>query len=178
MLNQRLIDVINSGEGWAFVGSGCSVDAGVPLWQDLLSRATSDSESSFGPLPMELKKKLTVYTGKGRFPDAFSVLKSHYSSEKVDSLVAQMIRTKTEPGETTRLLARWPFASYITTNHDDLLERALTPYGGWVGLGNTAEENAKISSDVRQIVWHPHGGANLGSKNSRLVLASTDYDEI
>jgi hypothetical protein len=38
MLRTDLIDIINRGDAWAFIGSGCSVDAGGPSWADLVSK--------------------------------------------------------------------------------------------------------------------------------------------
>ncbi|HYU43295.1 MAG TPA: hypothetical protein VEQ84_14200, partial [Vicinamibacteria bacterium] len=32
MINQDFVDLINSGEAWAFVGSGPSIDAGLRSW--------------------------------------------------------------------------------------------------------------------------------------------------
>lgn len=178
MLNQNLINILNSNEAWAFVGSGCSVDAGLPSWEDLLSQTIQRVQSSLRPMPASALRQVHNHQISYRLTEAFSLLKSHYGSSEIDSIVCQIFDINPEPGEVTRMLASWPFASYITTNYDNLLEHALQPFGGWVAVGNTADENAKISGDVRQVVWHPHGGTHLGTKNTRLVLSSSDYDEI
>ena len=36
MLRTELIDLINGGDAWAFIGSGVSADAGGPTWDQLL----------------------------------------------------------------------------------------------------------------------------------------------
>ena len=178
MINQYLIDILNSDAAWAFVGSGCSVDAGLPSWEELLIKTINKAESSPGVMPADVLKQVHDHQASHRLTKAFSLLKSHYGSSEIDSIVCSIFDVSAEPGEASKILARWPFASYVTTNYDDLLERALMPYGGWVAVGNTSDENAKISGDVRQVVWHPHGGVRLGNKNTRLVLGSSDYDEI
>lgn len=178
MIKQKLVDILNSGETWAFVGSGCSIDAGLPSWPELLAQAVSTADASCGRLPSEALKQLEEHQVSQDFPSAFTVLKSHYGNQTVDSIVTEIFDKDSEPGEITKILARWPFASYATINYDHLLERTLESFGGWVPIGNTADENAKISAGVNKVVWHLHGGVRLGGKNSRLVLASTDYDEI
>lgn len=178
MLNQQLIDILHSDEAWAFVGSGCSVHAGLPSWNELLLQATHSAESSLGSMPSDVLGQVHRHQTAQKLPEAFSLLKSYYGNIEIDSIVCRILDTSAGPSEVTKMLARWPFASYVTTNFDNLLEHALEPFGGWVAVGNTADENAKISGDVRQVVWHPHGGVHLGAKNTRLVLASTDYDEI
>jgi hypothetical protein len=178
MLDQQLIDIINSGNAWAFIGSGFSVDSGFPSWDALLHKVITQAKFSIGSMPADVLKRVQKRQNKHKLPEAFSLLKSHYGNSEIDSIVCRIFNMSTEPGEVTKTLAQWPFTSYVTTNYDSLLERALEPFGGWVAVGNTSDENTKISGDVGQVVWHPHGGADLGTKNARLVLASKDYDEI
>ena len=37
MIDTELLDVVNSGNAWLFVGSGVSADAGLPSWRDLVT---------------------------------------------------------------------------------------------------------------------------------------------
>ncbi|MFK7776623.1 MAG: SIR2 family protein [Gimesia sp.] len=178
MLSQHLIDILNSGDTWAFVGNGASVDAGVPSWEKLLEQTHTEVETKQGPLTGSDKKNFDFFTKETRLTDAFSNLKSWYGSNNIDLIVSEIVNKHASPGDVTKTIASWPFQAYVTTNYDHLIETALSSYGGWASIGNTANENRKISGDVKQIVWHPHGGAKLGDKNSRLVLATSDYDEI
>jgi SIR2-like domain len=178
MLNQDLINVLNSGDAWAFVGNGCSADAGIPSWEGLLEKTRERAETQIGALPSISVKNYEVKKSRGQLTDAFSILKEYFTSDAIDSLVSDIINKIIHPGNVAKIIASWPFQSYVTTNYDHLLEAVLKNYGGWVPIGNTASENRKISGDVDKIVWHPHGGAKLGTKNSRLVLAKSDYDEI
>lgn len=178
MLNPNLIDAINSGNAWAFVGSGCSADAKFPVWDGLLELVISEAASVAGALPGREANAVRSQQKAKRLPEAFSVLKSHYGDTFINEIVTTIFSRDAAPGQLTTTLAEWPFAGYATTNYDHLLETALERHGGWTSIGNTASENRKISGDVRSVVWHPHGGAKLGPKNARLVIASTDYDEI
>lgn len=178
MLSQHLIDLLNSGDTWAFVGNGASSGAGVPSWEKLLEKTCTEAEAQQGSLTGSDKKNFDYYTKEARLTDAFSVLKSRFGTNEIDLIVSELVTSHVRPGDVTKAIASWPFQAYVTTNYDHLIEAELSSYGGWASIGNTANENRKISGDVKQIVWHPHGGAKLGDKNSRLVLATSDYDEI
>ena len=39
MIDTDLLDVINSGDAWVFVGSGVSADSGLPTWAGLVGLA-------------------------------------------------------------------------------------------------------------------------------------------
>ena len=42
MLRTDVLDVINSGQAWGFVGAGVSADAGLPSWSALLESVRED----------------------------------------------------------------------------------------------------------------------------------------
>ena len=67
MIEQRLINIINSRDAWAFVGSGASVDAGLPTWQDLYVRVAGSlmgADPRKTPAPATL---LAMIRFSGRF---------------------------------------------------------------------------------------------------------------
>ena len=168
MIEQRLIDIINSGHAWAFVGSGASVDAGLPTWQDLYVRV---ARSLLGAAPRDTPAPETL-------PRSFSQLIRQYDRPKVISQVANHLTATTQPGSVHRLLASLPFTAYVTTNYDTLLDVALQAHPGWVSIGNTPPETKKISGQVSRVVWHPHGIINTSDSTSRLILSQDDYDAI
>ena len=49
MIDTELLDLINSGNAWVLIGSGVSVDAGLPSWSDLvmltLAQLSSDGQN-------------------------------------------------------------------------------------------------------------------------------------
>ena len=166
MIDQHLINVINSGRAWAFVGSGASVDAGLPTWQGLflgVSSALSGDATVQAPPPNAL-------------PEAFGQLISTYGRPSVISQVANQLKAKTRPGPVHRLLSAWPFAGYVTTNYDTLLDAALQSHPGWVSVGNTVPETKKISGDISNVVWHPHGMIDSPENIEKLILSKEDYD--
>ena len=180
MIDTKLLDLINTGHAWVLIGSGVSVDAGLPSWAKLvtltLARLTSDEQK---------KVKADIRFQKGQqcndFAQCFQRMQDIIDQAVVIDLVRQIILEKTgEPGGLTKLLADWPAAGYLTTNYDDLLESALGMNNslGWVPVGNQPSEVRKVSGDVRDIVWHIHGSARLPHALSKLVIGSKDYDDL
>jgi hypothetical protein len=174
MLDLSLIDLLNSGEMWAFTGSGCSADK-LPTWEELLNKALQECIHKMY-IDSDDVLKVQRYQKTDNLPEAFSLLKQKSSEIFINSIICECFNSDAAPTEIIKIISSWPFASYITTNYDHLLESSL----GWVSIGNTADENSKVSGDVNKIVWHPHGGAKLQEegKNSRLVISSSDYNEI
>ena len=180
MIDTELLDLINSGNAWVFIGSGVSVDAGLPSWASLvtltLDRLTSDDQK-------KVIKDMRFRKGQERndLGQCFQRMQDIVGQADVIDLVRQIILEKThEPGYLTKLLADWPAAGYLTTNYDDLLESALgiNKSLGWIPVGNQLSEVRKVSGDVRDIVWHIHGSAHLPDTESRLVIGSKDYDDL
>lgn len=180
MLNTNLIEVVNTGRAWAFLGSGCSAAAGVPTWPCLASETLAELEENHEPLPQKKRASFDKAIATGRLPAAFQILKQKYGERAVHDIISRKCGAPNEPTTIHRQLARWPLRAYVTTNYDCLLENALSEsdFGGWVTVGNSAAENAKVSADAANIVWHPHGVACTENQNSRLVVATSDYDEI
>lgn len=174
MLDLSLIDLLNSGEMWAFTGSGCSADK-YPTWDELLDKVIQKCKDEQYISPEDVFKA-QQFQKENNLPEAFSLLKQKSSELFINSIICEFFNNDASPTEIIKIISSWPFTSYITTNYDHLLESSL----GWVAVGNTADENSKVSGDVNSIVWHPHGGAKLQKegKNSRLVISSSDYNEI
>ena len=179
MIDTDLLDVINSGDAWVFVGSGVSADSRLPTWAGLV-------DLTIAKLPhteqQNVERDTLFLQGRsnGDFAFCFWRMGVLVGQEVVVNLVKQIFRdTKVEPGDLTRLLADWPAAGYVTTNYDNLLETALETDKslGWISVGNQPAEVRKVSGDVRNIVWHIHGSAFLPDDKSKLVISSEDYDD-
>lgn len=178
VLRTDLVDVVNQGKAWAFVGSGPSIDSGGPTWGSLLERAVQD-------LPRDPRSAVESDGGyleakvAGDYVKCFSRVQTIGGREALaDSVIAQM-QALSRPGPVTSILADWPFAGYITTNYDSLISIALTSLKqhGWTEVGNSREEIRKASSDASNVVWHIHGSARLPRAKSRLIISGEDYDD-
>lgn len=179
MLRTDLLELINSGGVWAFIGSGASIDAGGPSWQSLIEQTTLC-------LDTDLQNKIksdSIFSsafGKKQFPKCFSRMEYYCGRNDLCSNVKKIFTSLNTPGKMLTLLASWPFKGYITTNYDSLIEKAIHNVGelGWSSVGNTEDEVRKISGNVSKVIWHVHGHTEMTSDKSRLVLTEKDYDDI
>jgi hypothetical protein len=179
MLRTDLIDIINKGGVWVFVGSGPSIDSGCPKWSELILNIVDKNEEI-------LKTKIledSIYQESIKIKDyakCFSRIEKIIGREKLNLFVKKEIDITTHPGKILGLLAEWPFCGYITSNYDNLIETSLEKSGqlGWSSVGNSNHEVRKISRDVSNVVWHIHGSTKLSEDRSKLVLTEEDYDEI
>ena len=125
MIDTDLLDVINSGDAWVFVGSGVSADSGLPTWAGLVDLTISKLPHTD---QQNVARDTLFLQGKsnGDFALCFRRMGVLVGQEVVANLVKQIfLDEKIEPGDLTRLLADWPAAGYVTTNYDNLLETAL-----------------------------------------------------
>lgn len=178
MLHTDLLRIINSREAWALVGSGPSVDAGCPTWSGLLTlvldRLTDDEREAIISTDLYI-----AAVADAKLPLAFSCIAEVIGAQRQEEIVKQAMRAFTLPGELHRLLAELPFAGYITTNYDSLLETALNAIDpGWISVGNIGDEVRMASGTADRVVWHIHGSTDLDSTRSKLVLTDDDYDAI
>jgi hypothetical protein len=178
MLNEELINVVNSGHAWAFVGSGASCMAGAPSWHKLLADVKQHCVAAAPDTPFDNARfaKASI----AGIPRAFLYLEKVFDAAAIQSAVCEIMCRLTNPGGLHTAIAHWPFANYVTTNYDSLLELALSHVDqrAWTTVGNSASQNKLISREVDHVVWHPHGSAAQPTKNLRLIVTGDDYDEL
>ena len=110
MIDTDLLDVINSGHAWVFVGSGVSADAGLPTWAGLVDLAVTRLPHTD---QQNVERDTFFLKGKsnGDFALCFQRMGAIVGQEVVVNLVKQIFRDESiKPGELTRLLADWPAA--------------------------------------------------------------------
>lgn len=176
MLHTELLRLINTRETWALVGSGPSIEAGYPTWDRLLDEVAAALDSEQKEI-LASRGMFTEARRRGELPAAFSEIEDLVGHEALeDSVRKSLASVGNGPGTMHELLAELPFAGYITTNYDDLLEQALNRIDpGWTAVGNIDDEVRKASGTAERIVWHIHGGATLDRSRSRLIITEEDY---
>ena len=179
MLRTDLIDVVNTGHAWAFVGSGPSIESGLPAWRQLVEnslKATADARRD----EITADSRFNLAFRDSHFDRCFSIIEKHTDRAHLEKVVEAQLGTPSTLSRTLEIVAEWPFAGYVTTNYDDLLERALeqTAEPGWISIGNSEDELRKVSGDPRDVVWHVHGGIHLRPDRSHLILTEHDYDAV
>lgn len=177
MLRTELIELINRGSMWAFVGSGLSARAGMPTWRALtetvvarLSQAERQRVVNDGRYEQAFQKK--------DYARALGAIERMVGRQVIDATVRELMSRDVAPDAAHHLLVDWPFAGMITTNYDHLLERAFSDarLSGWTAVGNTPSELPKVRGDQQKLVWHIHGSAVLPEDRSELVVTTQDYD--
>lgn len=176
MLRTDVIEVINSGRAWAFLGSGASVDAGGPTWSQLVDRviqALGDGDRS----RVVADPRFVAALGKAEFALALARVERHVGRDPLEAAVRAAVSAPLKAQSLLSQIADWPFGGYITANYDTLLERSLArlEQRGWVPVGNLESELSKISADATRVIWHVHGSVELPDR-SRLVITESDYD--
>ena len=179
MLHTELLHLINSRETWALIGSGPSIEAGCPTWDELLEQVQTD----LNPHDLSnLNSDPIFVTAQDRkdLPAAFTAIESLIGHDALEASVKKSLSVGNGgPGAMHQLLADLPFAGYLTTNYDDLLERALNRVDpGWTAVGNVGDEVRKATGTAERVVWHIHGAAALDPSRSRLVITEEDYAQI
>lgn len=179
MLRTELIDLINSGTAWAFVGSGVSAAAGYPTWSHLVEETlilTPEAERERIRSDARFNKAFR----EKRYDTCFSVIEKHTDRDHLERVVVEQLEVEREPGAIASLLSDWPFTGYVTSNYDMALESILEqqPKSSWVSVGNTDSEIRKVSGEAKELVWHVHGAIGLDKNKSRLVLTEEDYDNL
>jgi hypothetical protein len=180
MLRTSLLDVVNSGDAWAFIGSGVSVDAGGPDW----ARLAADVARVLGhAAALEEDRTLSGCLEKLQYARGFSRLVKLTDRREVDLAVEGRLSQIDGPGQLHLKVTDWPFRGYITSNYDTLLEEALVAqrYKGWVPVGNTDAEIRRLSGQPEHVVWHIHGffgRTEEEREKSRIILTEEDYDSL
>lgn len=177
MLRTDLINLVNKGSMWAFVGSGASIDSGFPSWKGLIERVASRLQQGTEIVNDERFKKAFA---TGSYPQCFSRIEALVGRDGLEKAVTAEMSMERVAGGIITKLAEWPFAGYVTTNYDGLLHAGVRAVGelGWTSVGNALEEVRKVSGDVTNVIWHIHGSIGIPRDRARLVLSDKDYDDL
>jgi hypothetical protein len=170
---ERLVAELRNPGLMAFVGAGLSVGCGYPLWGKLLERlaegltpALAATLAGEGLSPLVRAERLRDYLGKGPYEKRMR--------ELFDSHVGA-------PGALHADLLALPLTHLVTTNYDDLLERAQTratgdypPAREWTTPSEIHDflAAARRRHQERRFV-HLHG---VWSRPENLVLTLSDYE--
>lgn len=180
MLKREVIDLINSGDVWVFVGAGASADAGLPIWSKLVERIVNKLGSAERKTLLEDWRYLNAVSD-GNFPRVFSQLERTISRDGLERRLADELEIVRLPKDILRMIAQWPVRGYITSNYDSLVQTALKEIGqwkGWIEVGNETGEVNKLSGNAKHVVWHIHGALNKNPRSHHLIITERDYDEL
>ena len=128
MLDKDLIRIINGGRCMVLVGSGVSCDLGYPSWQQLAESTVRRLEQLD---KIRDEESYTHLLTEKQFPELFRQAERDLADDRlalVEVLKPLLVPSKARPGRLYELIARWPFAGYLTTNFDDELANHLSRF--------------------------------------------------
>jgi uncharacterized protein YjbI with pentapeptide repeats len=155
----ELVEQFVRGNGVIFVGSGLSQGAGLPGWGELLEPLASSLD-----LPQRLRTdllKVAQYYDNKRGRQAL-----------VSHIIEQTDTTGTGPTENHRRLLRLRARTWVTTNYDDLIERAFHEAGERCAKVVRDEDLPYTSADAVTLV-KLHGDRD---QKGTIVITQQDYN--
>jgi hypothetical protein len=171
----NLLDSIRGRRCVLFVGAGLSRGAGLPDWGELLRELAKELGLDDASLPRDANGQIPL--------DLCLDLAQWYAErigrEKLDSRVRQLFGRSAEEHARVRptlahyLLLSMPFRLFLTTNYDDLLERALTALRHDPEVIYTPESVVRTGQTERPSVVKLHGDA---THRTPIVLTRDDFD--
>lgn len=167
-----LIKYLKSGKAWVLVGSGPSIEAGYPSWQELARIATENAYAVDSTFTSRTARLLS----DGDYPAVFTEAERVLGAEHLASLLDATLSTHRVGGEIYRLLARWPVEVFLTTNFDDALAESLAAVGvAYTTLSNSRDHMGRLNLGLSGTIVKLHG--DLRSPDGR-ILTSIDYRRI
>lgn len=176
MFDADLVRIVNTGRCFALVGAGASAEMGYPSWHTLAVRVRDHVLAENLTADAETYKQ---FLAKRNLPAVFRQAEVDLGSR--DSIVALVKRILESSPRTGRravydLLARWPFACYLTTNYDDELRAALEKiHLHFQVLHNSVEDLSNLRDGATRLIVKLHSDLD---HPSQVVLTSADYNRI
>ena len=190
MIPEPLIRYIKEGRCVLFAGAGLSAQAGLPTWQSLLQGLIDLVKSSAAAPPSQIGEVNRLLQA-GRYLEVAGFCKDKLNPNLyLEYLRGQLSVRPSGLPEVHQLIARIPFSGIVTTNYDDLLERAHTDASGGRPkapnhrnrelLGGLLFENVRDRATPGQrppgfYILKAHGDL---SDPATLVLTAEDYSDV
>jgi NAD-dependent SIR2 family protein deacetylase len=191
MLNafpSELIAETRRGNAVAFVGAGMSISSGGPSWRDLIEKMLSELDIDLG-YDSSYAQLLAAVSGDA---SAEARLRELYLAQHNPLVVAQLyektfgrhgiinllrasLETLGAPTDAHRELLALPLSAVITTNYDDLLERACALVGRDVSTVLREEDVAYLDRERLPII-KMHGSLLATFDANSIVISRSDYD--
>jgi hypothetical protein len=174
---EDLVESLEGGRAIAFLGSGVSAGAGLPDWPGLL-RELIEIGFRREILNQAERDELVAWAAKPDYlMEADAILRKFGRGEFQDFMARKFNTATAGPTELHRTLASMPFAAFVTTNFDRLLEDA------WSAVRHSALE--VLTHKDRGALRNPFGRGTAfllkthgcASKPDTLVLGLEEFRE-
>jgi len=167
----------------AFVGTGMSKEAGLYDWKGLLGKLASSISREAS---LQEHKGCEEMAKEGDYYVA-EFVKAKYAPKYIGTL-QEVFGKNVSPCNIHRILAQMPFAGFVTTNYDTLLEDACKEVsleiieGAYPNQESFAETMRQIDgtsteNPSRPFIIHIHGRYREKADACNLILTPSDYQE-
>ncbi len=169
-IDRDLVRAINSGRCFALVGAGPSCEIGLPSWSKLAEATVASLDPAAHQSETEGCRKLLRLKD---YPAVFSVVEKAIGLNALLGLVQKTLHVHNSNGTIYKYLARWPFATYLTTNFDDYLADYLRAENlSFVTKHNTQADFRVLRADSKNLVFKIHGDCSTADD---VVLTQEQY---
>ena len=172
---RQLLVHLREGRLVLFAGAGLSVQAGLPTWrsliEDVVQRTVAEAVEG-----EQASAELAAMLAAGKWLQIADHCKEKLGPGGYARLLSERLRDAGRPvPEVHRLAVRLPFAAWITTNYDKLLERAYAEERGGLPKTLTNLDTAALGQllfDAAPFMLKAHGDLD---RPESLVFTSRDY---
>lgn len=170
VIDRDLVRAINAGRCFAFVGSGPSIEMGVPDWTNLTKNAISELIPNGS---VALVGKCNSIFSAGQYPKVFDLIEQHIGIQPILEYLDKVLVGNKATATTYKYMAKWPFCCYLTTNFDNYLEEFLNDEEISFALRKNSENDMRLlRDDASNIVFKVHGDT---STPDDIVLTLSQY---
>jgi len=170
VIDRDLVRAINSGRCFALVGSGLSCEMGALSWRDLAQKAIDAMGAQRDDADIQ---ECQLMLERKEFPKVFSVVQRRLGKQELHRVLHDGLTVARARGSLYDIVSKWPFASYVTTNFDDLLLTHLRSNNLPVVVRKNSVEGCRsIRADTKNVVWKLHGDFAVPQD---IVLTEEDY---
>lgn len=167
-ISKHLIDKIQQNKLVIFIGAGISIDAGLPNWNNLVEKILDGLESK--------EKKSEKYKNalKDEILTPIEILTkiSHLKNESIEIFYKELTKySNCEPSIIHKKVGELS-SNIITTNYDELLEKALT---GFEKIVYTNTFKVAKLSEYDKYIYKIHGDINEPDK---CILFPSEYENL
>lgn len=172
-LPKLLSNEIQLGNCVLFAGAGTSVDAGLPMWNELLRNMIDELDNRV-ILEDDIKNELFALLKEGRNLIVAEYCRTRLGEQLFGEFIHNSLKTKNRRSVIHEILSEIPFSAVLTTNYDSFLEkyrrdaRVILPKElselGYQGIKRIAEDSIPIVK--------LHG--SFDNPNS-IIFSDTDY---
>ena len=178
-LPRDLVDALASGEAVAVVGSGPSVEAGLPPWKELLHLMIQECEQQL--VGFNDAEELRDMVNTGQLMEAAWEWAQLMRGQVYRDFIQRVFRPSgVRPTSTHKLILRLPFSAILTSNYDCLLEQAYMQEHGTVQIPpvytqRNVAQLARLVSHRGFFILKVHGHVD---DVETIVLTQEDYQDI